>query len=840
MVQYREVLHVNVQAAAEPATQKELYGELGRLAESAKTTPPFQVGTYKTQAVALLPSKIRHEFIVQLFRAGDIPDQRKTPGSIGIVIAFDNGLGANVKFVRYSAGPGVVENHEVRYRFQSMTLRSIVAGLEDIFQNKDDLGGIGAQLRGEINAAAEPSTSTPSRVFSDLIKLIQRRSSLVVRTHGDEVTLTAPADDEIHVLARNNLFYVSLSGDRKHVRVHRSGVGEAQSLTKCPTNARDLAADVVKACLADASERISAATEPPQDPREVFCAKLMSRYGLELDPKLITYMGRDGIDYSGNVYWDRRNLTRIPVKFRKVNGYFSVSQNQLTTLENAPGHVGGDFYCSYNYLTSLEHAPGHVGGDFQCNNNHLPLDTKKPKGVKGKFILGDQWPAAVRGAAEPAIIPRGWIALIKATEKNEIDFNLSSDPAEFGRQQDVYSIYIHQPIYVGLENDYVKRELIAEVRHNYGRGAETKDVIMKLVQHQGMWLCSCRINTITRTVRVPDTSNTQACATAILVGVGVIPRDVIQHHVKAAAEPETNREDAQIRKIVDIIFAVEHGRLRGVALKGGKLNAIGKIERLALPSVDSGKALGYYELCVDVSAFLHMNESDRQPMRHLRYRVSWHQSKFQSLHNTIPEKMIVDIHNMNEDNSVRKPKSVPMPKLPSQFLQMPVEEAAKVLTRASIQLVENNIDGVVEAAAEPTVLTFLHEPADALAQFRILHKLWKEKGGDAAIARDKATALLLSTGAADDIPEKQDTKDDVHLYVGRQATPAEQQEHGSDFFDYATVKVTYPRGRTLTVEFWVWDDHVTGNDTVIHVLGRTTAETLKMILDKAKTTYKER
>jgi hypothetical protein len=134
-------------------------------------------------------------------------------------------------------------------------------------------------------------------------------------------------------------------------------------------------------------------------------------------------MGRDGIDYNGTVHWDRRNLTRIPVKFRKVNGYFGVSQNQLTTLENAPvevgasficnnnrltslehapGHVGDDVHCNNNRLTSLEHAPGHVGGNFYCYDNHLPLDTKKPAGVKGEFVLGPQEPVGVHGAAEPA------------------------------------------------------------------------------------------------------------------------------------------------------------------------------------------------------------------------------------------------------------------------------------------------------------------------------------------------------------------------------------------------------------------------------------------------------
>ena len=180
-----------------------------------------------------------------------------------------------------------------------------------------------------------------------------------------------------------------------------------------------LAQTAVEKCRITKAE---AAAEPAQDPREVLCEKLKSKYNLSLDPKLITYLGKDGIDYDGAVDWSNKNLTRIPVRFRKVTGYFSCSSSRLTTLAGAPGHVGGNFNCSYNRLTTLEHAPGHVGGGFSCYenhltglehapkhvvgyfscyHNHLPLDTKKPVGVNGEFFLGPQTPAPVHGAAEP-------------------------------------------------------------------------------------------------------------------------------------------------------------------------------------------------------------------------------------------------------------------------------------------------------------------------------------------------------------------------------------------------------------------------------------------------------
>ena len=183
------------------------------------------------------------------------------------------------------------------------------------------------------------------------------------------------------------------------------------------------------------NHRAQAAAEPPaQDPREFFCQKLKAKYNLALEWEKITYMGRDGIDYAGSVCWELKNLTRIPIRFRSVTGgffcfsnhlttlagapghvggYFNCSNNRLTTLEHAPGHVGGYFNCSNNRLTTLAGAPGHVGGDFYCSYNHLPPDTKKPVGVKGKFVLGQQTPAPVHGAVEPAQPPLRFRAYVE-------------------------------------------------------------------------------------------------------------------------------------------------------------------------------------------------------------------------------------------------------------------------------------------------------------------------------------------------------------------------------------------------------------------------------------------
>ena len=80
-------------------------------------------------------------------------------------------------------------------------------------------------------------------------------------------------------------------------------------------------------------------------------------------------INEDGsIDVDGSVYINNRDLIKIPFKFRNVSGYFTCSNNQLTSLEGAPNTVGGSFNCHNNQLTSLECAPNTVGGNFYCHN----------------------------------------------------------------------------------------------------------------------------------------------------------------------------------------------------------------------------------------------------------------------------------------------------------------------------------------------------------------------------------------------------------------------------------------------------------------------------------------
>jgi hypothetical protein len=91
------------------------------------------------------------------------------------------------------------------------------------------------------------------------------------------------------------------------------------------------------------------------------------------------------IDVDGNVDLSGRGLTKLPLKFRNVSGYFYCSDNELTSLEGCPLSVGVSFYCSDNKLTSLEGCPSSVGVDFWCFDNKLTSLEGCPSSVGGSF-----------------------------------------------------------------------------------------------------------------------------------------------------------------------------------------------------------------------------------------------------------------------------------------------------------------------------------------------------------------------------------------------------------------------------------------------------------------------
>jgi len=100
----------------------------------------------------------------------------------------------------------------------------------------------------------------------------------------------------------------------------------------------------------------------------------------------------------GNVDLSDLGLTKLPVKFKEVKGYFWCSFNNLTSLEGCPKKVGRSFWGEYNKLRSLKGAPEKVGGDFWCNSNKLTSLEGAPKEVGGSFYCGYNKLTSLEGA----------------------------------------------------------------------------------------------------------------------------------------------------------------------------------------------------------------------------------------------------------------------------------------------------------------------------------------------------------------------------------------------------------------------------------------------------------
>ena len=104
------------------------------------------------------------------------------------------------------------------------------------------------------------------------------------------------------------------------------------------------------------------------------------------------------IDVNNNVDLSEENLTKLPLKFNKVIGYFTCSRNKLATLEGSPKEVGMDFYCDSNKLTTLEGCPKEVSRDFICAYNQLITLEGGPTKVGGNFSCSDNQLTSLEGS----------------------------------------------------------------------------------------------------------------------------------------------------------------------------------------------------------------------------------------------------------------------------------------------------------------------------------------------------------------------------------------------------------------------------------------------------------
>jgi len=79
------------------------------------------------------------------------------------------------------------------------------------------------------------------------------------------------------------------------------------------------------------------------------------------------------VDVEGRVDMSKMNLTKIPVKFGKVEGWFNCSFNNLTTLKNCPHTLEENIDFSNNQITTLEYFPKIINGELHCSMDNNPL-----------------------------------------------------------------------------------------------------------------------------------------------------------------------------------------------------------------------------------------------------------------------------------------------------------------------------------------------------------------------------------------------------------------------------------------------------------------------------------
>jgi hypothetical protein len=106
------------------------------------------------------------------------------------------------------------------------------------------------------------------------------------------------------------------------------------------------------------------------------------------------------IDVDDDVHLYGMDLTKLPLSFGYVSGYFSCGGNKLTNLDGCPHTVGGNFSCAYNIITSLEGCPHTVGSDFYCYNNELTSLEGCLRSVVGNFNCANNKLTSLRFAPE--------------------------------------------------------------------------------------------------------------------------------------------------------------------------------------------------------------------------------------------------------------------------------------------------------------------------------------------------------------------------------------------------------------------------------------------------------
>jgi hypothetical protein len=113
-------------------------------------------------------------------------------------------------------------------------------------------------------------------------------------------------------------------------------------------------------------------------------------------------INEDGsVDVNDDVDLSNIQLTKLPIRFGKVSGYFMCCDSCLLTLEGCPRVVGKYFDCSETYITSLIGGPESVGTNYFCyeNSKLISLDGC-PKHIGQHFDCSDTGITSLIGGPE--------------------------------------------------------------------------------------------------------------------------------------------------------------------------------------------------------------------------------------------------------------------------------------------------------------------------------------------------------------------------------------------------------------------------------------------------------
>lgn len=73
-----------------------------------------------------------------------------------------------------------------------------------------------------------------------------------------------------------------------------------------------------------------------------------------------------------SVFLSHKNLTQIPLNFKKVTGHFYCDNNQLTSLQGCPKVLGGSLYSNNNQIWTFQ-GVGLINRSFYCENNPIEI-----------------------------------------------------------------------------------------------------------------------------------------------------------------------------------------------------------------------------------------------------------------------------------------------------------------------------------------------------------------------------------------------------------------------------------------------------------------------------------